>query len=203
MKNLLKRSLAVLLLMSGGAVMAEGRSDNPGASTATFAGGCFWCMEPPFDQLDGVISTTSGYAGGEEINPSYKEVVGGRTGHTESIQISYDPAKVDYQTLLAVFWRNIDPTAIDRQFVDVGRQYRSAIFYHNEEQRQLALESREALATSGRFDKPIITEITPLKIFYKAEEYHQDYYQKNPIRYKFYRHNSGRDQYLMRVWKNK
>jgi len=167
---------------------------------ATFAGGCFWCMEPPFDQLDGVVSTTSGYAGGDEVDPAYNEVAGGQTGHTETIQIEYDPTRVNYQRLLEVFWRNIDPTAVDRQFVDVGRQYRSAIFYHNDEQKCLALASREQLASSGRFEQPIVTEITALNTFYPAEEYHQDFYQKNPVRYKFYRFNSGRDQYLRKKW---
>jgi len=174
--------------------------NNSQIEKATFAGGCFWCMEPPFDQLDGVISTTSGYAGGDERNPTYKQVSSGQTGHTEVIQIEYDPAIVDYQKLLDVFWRNIDPTAVDRQFVDVGKQYRSAVFYHNDEQKQLALASKESLAMSGNFDKPIVTEITALNIFYKAEDYHQDYYQKNPLRYKFYRYNSGRDQYLKKKW---
>ncbi|MBL1261235.1 MAG: peptide-methionine (S)-S-oxide reductase MsrA [Thiotrichaceae bacterium] len=175
-------------------------SNGPEIEKATFAGGCFWCMEPPFDQLKGVISTTSGYAGGDEVSPTYKEVAGGRTGHTEVIQIEYDPAKIDYQKLLDVFWRNIDPTAVDRQFVDVGKQYRSEIFYHNDIQRALALASRDALAESGVFDKPIVTEVTALKDFYKAEEYHQDFYQKNPVRYKFYRYNSGRDAYLKKKW---
>jgi len=179
-------------------VMADNSSTQ--IEKATFAGGCFWCMEPPFDQLDGVISTTSGYAGGDELNPTYKQVSSGQTGHTEVIQIEYDPAVVDYQKLLDVFWRNIDPTAVDRQFVDVGKQYRSAIFYHNDEQKQLALASKQSLAASGSFEKPIVTEITALNTFYKAEEYHQDYYQKNPVRYKFYRYNSGRDQYLKKKW---
>ncbi len=167
---------------------------------ATFAGGCFWCMEPPFEQLDGVISTTSGYAGGDEIDPTYQQVAGGSTGHTETIQITYDPEKVSYQQLLDVFWRNIDPTAVDRQFVDVGRQYRSAIFYHSEAQRKLALASRDELAASGKFDQPIVTEITALNAFYPAEEYHQNYYQKDPVRYKYYRYNSGRDQFLNKKW---
>ncbi len=167
---------------------------------ATFAGGCFWCMEPPFDKLDGVISTTSGYTGGTEKNPSYKEVSAGATGHAEAVQILYDPEKISYETLLDVFWRNIDPTTPNRQFVDVGAQYRSAIFYHDEAQRRLAEASKEKLAASGRFDKPLVTEIVPITEFYPAEEYHQDYYQKNPLRYKFYRYGSGRDQYLEEVW---
>jgi len=167
---------------------------------ATFAGGCFWCMEPPFDKLDGVISTTSGYTGGTEKDPTYKEVSAGATGHAEAVQVLYDPEKISYEELLDVFWRNINPTTPNRQFVDVGAQYRSAIFYHDEEQRRLAEASKEKLADSGRFDKPLVTEIVPITEFYPAEEYHQDYYQKNPLRYKFYRYGSGRDQYLEEVW---
>jgi methionine-S-sulfoxide reductase len=190
-------ALIFICSLAGGNVMADNTTQ---IEKATFAGGCFWCMEPPFDQLDGVISTTSGYAGGDELNPTYQQVSSGQTGHTEVIQIEYDPAIVDYQKLLDVFWRNIDPTAVDRQFVDVGKQYRSAVFYHNDEQKQLALASKESLAVSGNFDKPIATEITALSTFYKAEDYQQDYYQKNPVRYKFYRYNSGRDQYLKKKW---
>jgi len=198
MKKLIVIGLALIYSLAGVNVMADNKDAE--IKKATFAGGCFWCMEPPFDQLDGVISTTSGYAGGDEVNPTYKEVAGGKTGHTEVIQIEYDPVKVNYQKLLDVFWRNIDPTAVNRQFVDKGRQYRSAIFYHSEKQKVLALASRDALALSGVFDKPIVTEITALKAFYKAEEYHQDFYQKNPVRYKFYRYNSGRDDYLKKKW---
>jgi len=198
MKRKLIVTFILLFSLAGVNVMAE--DNDAKLEKATFAGGCFWCMEPPFDQLNGVVSTTSGYAGGDEVDPTYKQVSSGKTGHTEVIQIEYDPVKVGYKTLLDLFWRNIDPTAVDRQFVDVGKQYRSAVFYHNDEQRQLALASREALAASGTFDKPIVTEITAFKAFYKAEEYHQDFYQKNPVRYKFYRYNSGRDQYLKKKW---
>jgi peptide-methionine (S)-S-oxide reductase len=168
--------------------------------TATFAGGCFWCMEPPFDKLDGVISTTSGYTGGQTKNPSYEEVSSGGTGHAESVQIIFDPTKVSYARLLDVFWHNIDPFTLNGQFCDHGRQYRTAIFYHSEEQKRLAEASKQALEQSGRFTKPIVTEIVPAGEFYKAEEYHQDYYQKNPIRYKFYRYNCGRDQVLESIW---
>jgi peptide-methionine (S)-S-oxide reductase len=168
--------------------------------TATFAGGCFWCMEPPFDKLDGVISTTSGYTGGQTKNPSYEEVSSGVTGHAESVQVVFDPAKVSYSQLLDVFWRNIDPLTPDAQFCDHGSQYRTAIFYHSEEQQRLAEASKKALEQSGRFTKPIVTEIVPAGEFYKAEEYHQDYYQKNPIRYKFYRYQCGRDQRLEQLW---
>lgn len=202
MKKITAVWLIILGALSGVNVMANDQMSNR-LEVATFAGGCFWCMEPPFDQLEGVVSTTSGYAGGDELNPTYKEVAGGRTGHTETIQIAYDPTVVTYEKLLEVFWQNIDPTAVDRQFVDVGKQYRSAIFYHNDEQYRLALASKDALTASGRFDKPIVTEISALKQFYPAEEYHQDFYQKNPVRYKFYRYNSGRDQYLKKVWGSK
>lgn len=168
--------------------------------TTTFAGGCFWCMEPPFDELDGVISTTSGYTGGQTKNPSYEEVSSGVTGHAESVQVLFDPTKISYSQLLDVFWHNIDPLTPDAQFCDHGRQYRTAIFYHGEEQKQLAEASKKALEQSGRFTKPIVTEIVPAGEFYKAEEYHQDYYQKNPLRYKFYRYQCGRDQVLTQLW---
>lgn len=167
---------------------------------ATFAGGCFWCMEPPFDALDGVISTTSGYTGGQKQNPTYKEVSAGVTGHTEAVQVIYDPRKISYAQLLEVFWRNIDPTTADRQFCDSGSQYRTGIFYHDEEQKRLAEESKRTLEKSGRLGQPIVTEITAAPEFYPAEEYHQDYYKKNPVRYKFYRYNCGRDQRLEELW---
>jgi len=167
---------------------------------ATFAGGCFWCMEGPFEAEAGVAKVISGYTGGSKENPSYKEVSAGVTGHTEAIQVSYDPAKVTYERLLEIFWRQIDPTDAEGQFVDRGSQYRSGIFYHNDEQKNLAEASKVALAKSGRFDKPIVTEISPLTRFYRAEDYHQDYYKDNPIRYKLYRFNSGRDKYLDQVW---
>jgi len=158
---------------------------NKGFEKATFAGGCFWCMEPPYDKLDGVISTTSGYTGGPEERPTYKEVSAGKTGHAEAVQIVYDPGKVSYKKLLEVFWMQINPTTPDRQFVDVGSQYRSGIFYHDEEQRRLAEESKKEMAESGRFDGPIVTEIVQVGSFWPAEDYHQDYYKKNPNRYKF------------------
>jgi peptide-methionine (S)-S-oxide reductase len=167
---------------------------------ATFAGGCFWCMEPPFDAIDGVISTTSGYTGGQTVNPTYEQVSSGGTGHTESLQLKFDPAKVTYKQLLDVFWHNIDPLVRDRQFCDVGEQYRSAIFYHDEEQKRLAEESKAAIEESGRFKEPIVTQIAPAGAFYPAEDYHQDYYKKNPLRYKFYRFSCGRDQRLKELW---
>ena len=169
-------------------------------ATATFAGGCFWCMEPPFDKLDGVVATISGYTGGHTANPTYEEVSAGSTGHLEAIQVLFDPAKVGYEQLLEVFWRSINPTDPDGQFVDRGPQYRSAIFYHDADQQRLAEASRQRLDTSGRFRQPIATPIIPAGPFYPAEEYHQDYYQKNPLRYRFYRHGSGRDQFLESVW---
>ena len=167
-------------------------------AVATFAGGCFWCMEPPFDELPGVVSTTSGYTGGRHANPTYEQVSSGTTGHAESLQVRYDPKKVSYEALLEVFWRNIDPLTANRQFCDRGPQYRSAIFYHDEEQRRLAQSSKEAL--NGRFAEPIVTEIEPAGAFYPAEEYHQDYYKKNPVRYKLFRWNCGRDARLSQVW---
>jgi len=169
-------------------------------ATATFAGGCFWCMEPPFDKLEGVISTTSGYSGGTQKDPTYKQVSRGGTGHVEVIQIVYDPNKVSYAELLDVFWHNIDPTRVDGQFCDYGNQYRSEIFYHNAEQQQLAEQSRTALVELKPFEKPVLTEITRASVFYPAEDYHQDYYKKNPVRYKFYRYGCGRDSRLEELW---
>jgi peptide-methionine (S)-S-oxide reductase len=182
-------------LFSVNTVMASARFEK-----ATFAGGCFWCMEHPFDQIPGVISVTSGYTGGHKKNPTYEEVSAGGTGHAESVQIIYDPSKVTYEKLLDVFWHNIDPTTKDRQFCDRGNQYRSAIFYHNEDQRNLALKSKKELEMSKPFKEPIVTEIVPSTEFYPAEEYHQQYYKKNPIRYKFYRYRCGRDQRLRELW---
>jgi peptide-methionine (S)-S-oxide reductase len=167
---------------------------------ATFAGGCFWCMEPPYDKLDGVLATTSGYTGGDQADPTYQEVSAGGTGHAEAVQITYDPAKVSYQELLEVFWRNVDPLDAGGQFCDRGDQYRTAIFVHDETQRQLAEDSKQALVDSGRFEQPIVTEVVAAGPFYPAEEYHQDYYEKNPLRYKFYRWNCGRDQRLAELW---
>jgi peptide-methionine (S)-S-oxide reductase len=167
---------------------------------ATFAGGCFWCMEPPFDKLDGVVSTTSGYIGGHLDNPSYKQVSAGGTGHAEAVQIAYDPAKISYLKLLEVFWRNVDPLTPDRQFCDGGDQYRTAIFYHDDEQHRLAATSKRELKSSGQFDMPIVTEINPAATFYAAEDYHQDYYKKNPLRYTYYRYACARDQRLDELW---
>ena len=170
------------------------------AATATFAGGCFWCMEPPFDKTEGVYSTTSGYMGGEQENPTYEQVAAGRTEHAEVVQVKYDPEVVDYATLLDVFWRNVDPLTANRQFCDRGAQYRSAIFVHGEEQRSLAEASLAELEESGRFDDPIVTELAEAGDFWPAEAYHQDYYKKNPFRYKFYRNGCGRDDRLEKLW---
>ncbi|MBI3053253.1 MAG: peptide-methionine (S)-S-oxide reductase MsrA [Betaproteobacteria bacterium] len=172
----------------------------PGHAKAVFAGGCFWCMEPPYDKLDGVVSTTSGYIGGQKKNPTYEEVSSGRTGHTEAVEVVYDPQKVSYQKLLDVFWRNIDPTVKDQQFCDVGTQYRSGIFYHNDDQRRLADASKAALEKSKPFKGAIMTEITRATEFYPAEDYHQDYYLKNPVRYKFYVNGCGRYARLKQLW---
>jgi peptide-methionine (S)-S-oxide reductase len=173
---------------------------NAGYAKATFAGGCFWCMEPPYDKLDGVISTTSGYTGGQKKNPTYEEVSSGRTGHAEAVEVVYDPKKINYEKLLDVFWHNIDPTVKDQQFCDVGSQYRTGIFYHDEEQKRLAEASKAAIEKSKPFKGAIVTEITRATEFYPAEDYHQDYYLKNPVRYKFYRNGCGRDNRLKQLW---
>jgi len=172
----------------------------PQLATATFAGGCFWCMESPFDKLDGIVSVTVGYAGGTKANPTYEQVSAGSTGHAESVELQYDSAKIAYPKLLDVFWHNIDPVTADAQFCDRGTQYRSAIFYHDEEQKRLAEASKAELAKSGRFKAPIVTEIVPASRFWPAEDYHQHYYLKNPLRYKFYRTACGRDRRLQELW---
>lgn len=180
------------LLMS---VPANGQSSN---ATATFAGGCFWCVQPPFEKLDGVLHVDAGYTGGTGTNPTYEDYA--QKGHVEAVQITYDPAKINYSQLLDVFWRQINPTDPGGQFVDRGPQYRSAIFYHDAEQKRLAEASKEQLGKSGRFSQPIVTELIQAGPFYKAEDYHQDYYKKNPIRYHYYRHRSGRDQFIEKTW---
>ncbi|MEM7542261.1 MAG: peptide-methionine (S)-S-oxide reductase MsrA [Pseudomonadota bacterium] len=192
------------ILFAGG--IAKAGAD-PGARArvelATFAGGCFWCMEPPFDKLDGVVATTAGFMGGHLVDPTYKQVSAGNSGHIEVVQVAYDPRVVTYETLLRVYWRNIDPTNPDGQFCDVGGQYRSAIFFHNEEQRSAAQKSIRALAEHRPFAEPIATELLDAAVFYPAEAYHQDYYQKNPLRYRFYRYRCGRDARLTEVWGEK
>jgi methionine-S-sulfoxide reductase len=177
-----------------------GPSGDGRTQTATFAGGCFWCMEPPFEKLPGVQSVTSGYTGGAEPHPTYQQVSSGQTGHAESVQVVYDPSQVTYERLLEAFWMNIDPTQADGQFADRGRQYRTAIFYHTEEQRRLAEASKQRLARSGKFAKPIVTEVVPAGPFYPAEDYHQDYYKKSPFRYHLYRMGSGREGFLKKTW---
>ncbi len=181
-----------LAALGGAAAGAEERA------TATFAGGCFWCMQPPFEKLEGVLSTTVGYTGGHTKNPTYEEVSAGGTGHAESVEIVYDPRKLAYEKLLDVFWHNVDPLTTDAQFCDRGHQYRTAIFYHDDTQRRLAEESKQRLAQ--RFGRPIATEIVAATTFYPAEEYHQRYHEKNPVRYKFYRWNCGRDARLKELW---
>ena len=195
-----------LLLVLGGGLLVGMNSPSisetakGGQAIATFAGGCFWCMEGPFDELDGVISTTSGYTGGQTVNPTYEEVSAGGTGHAEAVQVVYDPQKISYQELLAVYWPNTDPTTPDAQFCDHGDQYRPEIFYHDDKQRQLAEASKEEIKRTKTFSAPLVTEITQATAFYPAEEYHQDFYRKNPIRYKFYRFTCGRDARLATLW---
>jgi peptide-methionine (S)-S-oxide reductase len=192
--------LGLAWLRAGSGAQGKPVAGGSNLAKATFAGGCFWCMEPPFDKLNGVVSTTSGYTGGEKVDPSYEEVSSGGTGHAESVEVLYDPARVSYEQLLEVFWHNIDPTVRDRQFCDTGHQYRTAIFYHDETQKRLAEQSKAALEKSKPFKEEIVTEIVPAGRFYPAEEYHQDYYKKNPVRYKFYRYNCGRDSRLEQLW---
>lgn len=169
---------------------------------ATFAGGCFWCIEADFEKTDGVVSVVSGYTGGRSEDPTYEEVCSGRTGHLEAVQVLYDPDKVSYGELLAVFWRHVDPTDQGGQFVDRGSQYRTAVFYHDEEQKRLAEASKLELDRSGRFQRPVVTEILPLAKFYEAEDYHQGFYKNDPMRYKSYRLHSGRDAFITKIWKN-
>ena len=167
---------------------------------ATFAGGCFWCIESDFVKFQGINNATAGYTGGHKQNPTYEEVCSGRSGHLEAVQVNFDPRIIQYERLLDIFWRHVDPTDPGGQFVDRGAQYRTAIFFHDDRQRRLAEASKQRLSQSGFFSKPITTEILPLQRFYPAEPYHQGYYKKNPIRYKFYRRNSGRDQFLRKIW---
>jgi methionine-S-sulfoxide reductase len=194
----------VLSLFAGSSIAAQSKADaskqKPGLETATFAGGCFWCMQPPFDKTKGVVSTVVGYTGGQEKNPTYEQVSSSRTGHREAIQVKYDPAQVSYDQLLDVFWRSFDPTQADGQFADIGPQYRAAVYFHSEEQKRQAEESKRRLAQSGKFSKPIVTEILPAGPFYAAEEYHQKYYLKHPEEYRRYAVGSGRYPFLERTW---
>jgi peptide methionine sulfoxide reductase msrA/msrB len=197
------RMLAIAIITGVASVFALSFLVGPKVEKATFAGGCFWCMTPPFEGLDGVTDVIAGYAGGQRENPTYEEVSSGRTGHVEAVQVVYDPSKITYEKLLEVFWKQIDPTDAGGQFVDRGSQYRTAIFYHTPEQKAAAEKSKAALQSTGRFKKPIVTEILPAGRFYPAEEYHQDYEKKNPGQYEFYRSNSGRDQFLAQAWSEK
>jgi len=207
MKTRFAIMVALLAAMMITAACVNTSEDSPmensareGLEYATFAGGCFWCMEPPFENLDGAYEVIAGYTGGDTKNPTYAEVSSGKTGHYEAIQIRYDPERITYEELLEVYWRQIDPTDAGGQFVDRGTQYRTAIFYHNQRQKELAEESKRRLEESGRYDKPIVTEILPYQEFYPAEDYHQDYYQKSPTTYEYYKQNSGREDYLKEKW---
>jgi len=202
-KTLAAAGLVLLAAVSGSSAPAA--SPTPvapasGLAKATFAGGCFWCMEGPFDQVPGVVSTTSGYTGGSVKRPSYEQVSTGTTGHAEAVEVLYDPAKVGYAQLLDVFWHNVDPTDGGGQFCDRGNQYRTAIFVHDDEQRRLAEQSRKDLEASGKLKRPIVTQIVPAGEFYPAEDYHQDFYKKNAFRYRYYRLNCGRDARLKELW---
>ena len=197
--------IVCVMIAWGGSAEGAGAAEKmnarqPRDETATFAGGCFWCMQGPFDALDGVVSTRVGYTGGTTVKPTYEDVSSGTTGHAEAIEVLYDPSKVSYEGLLEVFWRNIDPTAKNRQFADAGTQYRTAIFYHTDEQRRLAEVSKGRLAASGKFTDPIVTDIVPASAFYPAEDYHQEYYKKNAIHYTLYKEGSGRAGFLRKLW---
>lgn len=194
----IKSALVSLGMVLGG--LQAVAADNP--ATAVFAGGCFWCTESDFEKVPGVLAAESGYTGGRKANPTYEQVSDGGTGHTEAVRVTYDPARVNYAQLVEYFWRTIDPTVRNRQFCDVGSQYRSAIFWQTDEERAIAEKSRDALLASGRF-KEVHTEIEKASVFYPAEEYHQDYYKKNPIRYGYYRHGCGRDDRLKELWGQK
>ena len=205
MKSLYIAMIALVLVLLGyhqvTGKMEKTMHDEPqNTKEAYFAGGCFWCTEADFEKVDGVIEAISGYTGGNVVNPTYEQVSKGGTGHVETVKVVYDPATVTYEELLEVFWMHVDPTDGEGQFVDRGSQYRSVIFYGNEHERRLAEASKKRLAASGRFDKPIVTDILPLGPFYPAEGYHQDYYKRNPIRYRWYRGGSGRDRFLKNVW---
>ena len=192
--------VAVMLAGTMGMKSMDQGTDQRQLAKATFAGGCFWCMEEAFEAVEGVESVVSGYTGGHKENPTYKEVSAGGTGHTEAIEVQYDPEKVTYQKLLEVFWRNIDPTTDDRQFCDGGTQYRPGIYYHGNEQQRLVEESKLTIEQTKTFMEPIVTEIAQAGVFYPAETYHQDFYKKNPVRYKFYKWNCGRAQRLEELW---
>lgn len=199
-RRLMLAAAAGLVLFGVAAIAPAQTSPKPGPAVAIFAGGCFWCMEPPYDKLDGVSATISGYIGGTKADPTYQEVTSGRTGHYEAVRIEYDPGRVTYERLLEVFWRNIDPLDDSGQFCDKGPQYLSAIFPLDAQQKELAEASRAALERSGKLPGKIVTRILPPAVFYRAEEYHQDFYVKNPTRYAFYRRGCGRDARLEQLW---
>ncbi len=192
--------IAFLVSCAGDEAVAPVEPIDETLAVATFAGGCFWCIESDFDKVPGVVKTISGYTGGQVKNPSYRQVAAGGTGHLESVAVYYDPARISYEGLLAAFWRMVEPTDAGGQFADRGKQYTTAIFYHDEAQKRAAEESKAALAASGRYAEPIVTPILPATTFYPAEAYHQDYHSRNPLRYEFYRYRSGRDQYLEKTW---
>jgi peptide-methionine (S)-S-oxide reductase len=192
--------VATFLLPGHPAIGQQPPAASGSVSKAYFAGGCFWCMEEAFEKVDGVVDAISGYMGGAVKNPSYEEVSAGKTGHAESVEVRYDPAKVTYTQLLEIFWRNIDPITPDAQFCDHGNQYRAAIFYQTEQEKRAAEESKGAIEHSKRFSTPIVTQLTAASEFYPAEEYHQDFYKKNPVRYKFYKFTCGRAQRLETLW---
>ncbi len=195
--------MAVLVLSVMPVRFARGADSATAATelqTATFAGGCFWCMQPAYDKVPGVVKTVVGYTGGQKAHPTYEEVSSGTTGHAESIQVTFDPKRVTYKHLLDIFWHNVDPTTSDREFCDVGNQYRSEIFYHDAEQEHLAKESEAEIEKTKTFKEPIVTQIVPATTFWPAEDYHQDFYLKNALRYRFYRYNCGRDSRLRQLW---
>jgi len=200
MKKILAQALLAATLISAGAVNAQGQGQAQATAKATFAGGCFWCVESDFDKVPGVLSTTSGYIGGTVANPTYEQVSGKGTGHAEAVEIVFDPAKVSYAQLLEKFWRTIDPTTVDRQFCDAGSPYRTAIFAQDDAQLATARASLAALEKSKPFKEPVVTRIERAGAFYPAEDYHQDYYKKNPVRYSYYRQSCGRDARLQQLW---
>jgi len=202
--NIRRRTSKILVVLSILVGLLIGTADEPSQAGATakayFAGGCFWCMEEVFENVEGVIAVVSGYMDGTVVEPTYEQVSAGRTGHAESVEVSYDPTKVSYQQLLDTFWRNIDPLTTNAQFCDHGSQYRSAVFYGTDEEKQLVEQSKQAIQESKRFAKPIVTQLSKASTFYPAEDYHQDFYKKNPIRYKYYKFNCGRAQRLEALW---
>ncbi|HPJ38622.1 MAG TPA: peptide-methionine (S)-S-oxide reductase MsrA [Spirochaetota bacterium] len=198
MKNII---VTIMILLSALLFCREGNQRTMETQKATFAGGCFWCMVFPFERMEGVEKVVSGYTGGHTLNPSYEDVTTGATGHLEAVEITFDPAKISYETLLDIFWKQINPTDAGGQFVDRGPQYKTAILYHSPAQKEAAEKSLRALENSGRFNKSIVTEIKEAGPFYPAEDYHQDFHKKNPVRYRIYRQNTGRDLFLKEIWK--